>query len=102
MGGSEPEAEPLVVKFRGADTPGSYATTVRIVTQAGNTGVLSQGRAGEPLENLFYVDIPVTVDVGIDRRGRMLHDCQRPRHVIHAETAARAPRAPAARARPGR
>jgi len=63
-GGPEPETEPLVVKFRGADKPGSYATTVRIVTQAGNTGIVSKGGDGAPLENLFSVDIPVTVDVG--------------------------------------
>jgi hypothetical protein len=38
--------------------------TVRIVTQAGNAGMLSQGMAGEPLGNLFYLDIPVTAEVG--------------------------------------
>ena len=63
-GGPEPETETLVVNFRGADMPRSYAATVRIVTQAGNTGILSRGGVGEPLDNLFYVDIPVTVEVG--------------------------------------
>lgn len=63
-GGPEQETETLVVKCRGADMPRSYAATARIVTQAGNTGILSKGGDGEPLDNLFEVDIPVTVEVG--------------------------------------
>jgi sialate O-acetylesterase len=63
LGGGQPETEALTVQFLGAPTPGSYTATVRIVTQAGNTGTLSQGKAGEPVSGLFYLDIPVTVTV---------------------------------------
>lgn len=62
-GGEEPEREPLVVRFRGSAKQGDVAATVRIVTQAGNVGRLSRGRDGEPLPQLFYLDIPVTVTV---------------------------------------
>jgi hypothetical protein len=57
-----------VVRFRGSDEPGDYAATVRIVTQAGNMGRLSSGREGEPLPQLFYVDIPVSVTVAAGPR----------------------------------
>jgi hypothetical protein len=63
LGGEEPEREPLIVRFRGSGTPGDFAATVRIVTQAGNVGRLSRGGEGEPLPQLFYHDIPVTVTV---------------------------------------
>jgi hypothetical protein len=68
LGGADPEREPLVVRFRGSDEPGDYAATVRIVTQAGNIGRLSSGREGEPLPQLFYVDIPVSVTVAAGPR----------------------------------
>lgn len=60
-GGMHPEPEPLQVQFLGAKAKGMYLATVRIVTQAGNTGIRSDGRPGEPISNLFYVDIPVKV-----------------------------------------
>ncbi|MGA2617093.1 MAG: sialate O-acetylesterase [Thermoguttaceae bacterium] len=63
VGGQRPESEPLIIRFLGADRPGEYAATVRIVTQAGNAGVLSFARPGEPPVNLYYVDIPVHVKV---------------------------------------
>jgi len=63
VGGAHPEPEPLQIRFLGAPAAGTYQATIRIVTQAGNTGTLSTGRPGEPLENLFCVDIPVTVRV---------------------------------------
>jgi sialate O-acetylesterase len=68
LGGANPEREPLVVRFRGSDDPGDYAATVRIVTQAGNLGRLSRGAEGEPLPQLFYVDIPVSVTVAAGSR----------------------------------
>jgi sialate O-acetylesterase len=63
VGGQAPESEPLVVRFLGADQPGEYAATVRIVSQAGNVGVLSFARPGEPPVNLYYLEIPVRVKV---------------------------------------
>jgi hypothetical protein len=62
-GGPDPESEELVVKFGGSDKPGLYWAFVRIITQAGNIGTLSAGKADEPLENLFYTDVPVKVEV---------------------------------------
>lgn len=62
-GGPEPEGETFAVRFTGAGQPGTFAATLRIVTQAGNLGVLSQGAAGEPPAHLYYVDLPVTVRV---------------------------------------
>ncbi|MCY3021232.1 MAG: hypothetical protein NTW87_19635 [Planctomycetota bacterium] len=62
-GGPDPESEVLVVRFIGNDEPGTYSAFVRVVTQAGNIGTLSAGKADEPLENLFYTDIPVKVEV---------------------------------------
>jgi hypothetical protein len=52
-----------VVRFRGADRPGEYRATLRIVTQAMNAGVLSAGQRGEPPINLHYLDIPLSVRV---------------------------------------
>ena len=63
VGGQAPESEPLVVCFLGADKPGEYAATVRIVTQAGNAGILSSARPGEPPVNLYYVDVPIRAKV---------------------------------------
>lgn len=62
-GGSDAEKEAFTVIFKGADKPGIYATTLRIVTQAANLGRMSQGAEGEPPVNLFYLDIPVTVQI---------------------------------------
>lgn len=53
------EAEAFRVRFRGADEPRAYRCAVRIVTQAGNLGTRSEGRAGEPLQGLWYLDVPV-------------------------------------------
>ena len=63
LGGETPERESLVVRFRGSPQPGDFAATVRIITQAGNLGRVSRGAEGEPLSQLFYVDIPVSVTV---------------------------------------
>lgn len=63
LGGEEPERELLAVRFHVCSRPGDFSTTVRIVTQAGNIGRLSRGSDGEPLMQLFYVDIPVSVTV---------------------------------------
>jgi hypothetical protein len=60
-GGGQPESEPLQIRFLGATMKGTYQATVRIVTQAGNTGIRSTGKPKEPLENLFYVDMPIEV-----------------------------------------
>lgn len=62
-GGAQPESEPFTVRFLGSDKPGRYAAVVRVVTQAGNTGVLATGKPGEPMAGLYYVDIPVAVQV---------------------------------------
>jgi hypothetical protein len=62
-GGPQPESEAVVVRFKGAPQPGEYSATLRIVTQAANTGTLSMAKPGEPPYNLFYVDIPVKVAV---------------------------------------
>lgn len=63
LGGAAPEEETFAVRFTGADRPGAYRAVLRIVTQAGNVGVLSQGAAGEPPIHLYYLDQPVTVRV---------------------------------------
>jgi hypothetical protein len=62
-GGAAPESVNFAVRFNGAAKPGLYTATVRIVTQAGNLGVCSAGNPGEPLRNLFYLDIPVQATV---------------------------------------
>ena len=62
-GGLAPESEAVVIRFRGADRPGEYKANLRIVTQAMNAGVLSDGQPGEPPINLHYIDIPVSVRV---------------------------------------
>lgn len=62
-GGASPEKERIAVRFKGADLPGEYQSQLRIVTQAANTGRLSQAADGEPPVHLFYVDIPVSVRV---------------------------------------
>lgn len=62
-GGSEPEKETFALRFVGAPEAGAYACTLRVVTQAGNLGVLSQGEPGEPPVNLYYFDIPVQATV---------------------------------------
>lgn len=62
-GGPSPESESVVIRFRGADSPGEYRATLRIVTQAMNTGVLSAGHPGEPPVNLHYIEIPLSVRV---------------------------------------
>jgi hypothetical protein len=62
-GGAAPESVNVAVRFNGAAEPGLYTATVRIVTQAGNLGVCSAGNPGEPLRNLFYLDIPVQATV---------------------------------------
>ena len=61
---SPTESESVVVGFRGADRPGEYRATLRIVTQAMNAGVLSAGQLGEPPIHLHYLDIPLRVRVG--------------------------------------
>ena len=62
-GGQTPESESVVVRFRGADRPGAYRATLRIVTQAMNAGQLSAGQPGEPPVHLHYIDIPLSVRV---------------------------------------
>ena len=47
----------------GATQPGTYHATVRIVTQAGNVGTKSTGADGEPLQELYYIDIPIEAKV---------------------------------------
>ncbi len=62
-GGPEPEFAEFQIKFLGGKDVRDYAATLRIVTQAGNSGVISQRADGEPLEGLFYVDIPLKATV---------------------------------------
>ena len=62
-GGPEPERESWQLQFLGAQRPGAYGAVIRVVTQAGNVGTLSQGQTGEPPEHLWYVDIPVIAHV---------------------------------------
>jgi hypothetical protein len=62
-GGPTPETETFSLRFCGAEKPGIYQAKLRIVTQAGNQGVLSQAGPGEPPGNLYYLDIPVQVNV---------------------------------------
>jgi len=61
LGGEDPESEALTVEFLGAEKPGTYSATLRIVTQAGNLGKVSSG--GDVPENIHHVDIPVQVTV---------------------------------------
>jgi hypothetical protein len=63
VGGPTPESEDVLVRFKGAPQPGEYSCTLRIVTQAANTGTMSLIHPGEPPYNLFYVDIPISVTV---------------------------------------
>ena len=63
LGGPLPETETFAVRFLGAEKAGNYQATLRIVTQAGNVGVLSQGGAGEPPGNLYYADIPFKIHI---------------------------------------
>ena len=60
-GGEDPESEVLTVEFLGAEKPGTYSATLRIVTQAGNLGKVSSG--GDVPENIHHVDIPVQAAV---------------------------------------
>jgi len=62
-GGENPESENISVRFTGNEKPGKYKTTIRIVTQACNTGICSDGKGTLPPVNLYYIDIPVTVEV---------------------------------------
>jgi sialate O-acetylesterase len=64
LGGPTPERETFTVQFIGAEQTGTYTATLRLVTQAGNRGVLSQANESEPPANLYYLDLPVTVRVG--------------------------------------
>ena len=63
LGGPAPETETFSVRFLGAETAGDYQGILRVVTQAGNLGVLSQGGPGEPPTNLYYVDILIQAHV---------------------------------------
>ena len=63
LGGPAPETETFSVRFLGAEKVGDYQGILRVVTQAGNLGVLSQGGPGEPPTNLYYVDIPIQAHV---------------------------------------
>jgi hypothetical protein len=62
-GGATPEREAVSVRFKGSQAPGTYAAVLRVVTQAGNTGRRSEGKDGQPLAGLYYIDIPVRVEV---------------------------------------
>ena len=62
-GGANPEHEAFAVEFIGSQKPGAYEAVVRVVTQAGNIGTVSQGKAGQPARGLRFVDIPVRVEV---------------------------------------
>jgi hypothetical protein len=62
------EAEAFRVGFRGADEPRTYRCAVRVVTQAGNLGTRSEGRVGEPMEGLWYLDVPVEAVVTAGNR----------------------------------
>ncbi len=62
-GGPKPERQEFLIGFKGADKPGVYSATLRIVTQAGNIGKLSQGGSGEPPIFLYYLDIPIRAEV---------------------------------------
>jgi hypothetical protein len=62
-GGPSSEKESFTVHFLGLAKPGKFTAVLRIVTQAGNLGRLSQGNTGEPPVNLYYVDVPVNVEV---------------------------------------
>jgi len=63
-GGTTPESEQWAIKFLGAAKPTTYSATVRIVTQAANVGTRSRGNAGEPVEAMYYLDVPITARVG--------------------------------------
>ncbi len=62
-GGAQAEHEVFAIRFTGADKPGIYRAALRIVTQAGNVGTLSQGEPGEPPVNLYYIDRPIAAEV---------------------------------------
>jgi len=62
-GGPDPDRLKFAVRFDGASESGTYQTTVRIVTQAANTGNLSTGAEGEPAKDLYYTDIPIKITV---------------------------------------
>ncbi len=62
-GGKQPEYEPFQVRFLGGKKAGTYEAAVRVVTQAGRVGMLSQGKSDEPERGLYYIDIPVQVKV---------------------------------------
>lgn len=62
-GGPDPDRLQFAVRFSGASEPGAYQASVRIVTQAANTGTLSTGTEGEPSQKLYSTDIPVTITV---------------------------------------
>ena len=59
VGGAAPETESFSVRLKDGIPPGGYQAAVRIVTQAANTGVLSEGESGEPPVNLYFTDIAV-------------------------------------------
>jgi sialate O-acetylesterase len=62
-GGPEPEKQAVTVRFKGTEQAGKSEATLRIVTQAGNVGRLSQGAPGEPPVSFYYVDIPLLAEV---------------------------------------
>jgi mono/diheme cytochrome c family protein len=62
-GGPEPDSVTFTVRHTGANnTPARPDATLRIITQAGGTGALSSGEQGEPPANLYYTDVPITLD----------------------------------------
>ncbi len=63
LGGPQPESETFRVRFRGAKQPGIYQATVRVVTQSGGVGTLSDGGPKLPHKGLYYVDIPIEAEV---------------------------------------
>ena len=62
-GGPRPESETFRLRFLGGPEPATFSATLRIVTQAGNLGRLSQGETGEPPSHLYYRDIPLSATV---------------------------------------
>ncbi len=62
-GGPKPESESFRIRFCGGPEPATFSAVLRIVTQAGNMGRLSQGEAGEPPASLSYVDIPLSASI---------------------------------------
>lgn len=63
MGGPDPEKQAVPVRFKGSEVSGKFTATLRIVSQAGNVGTLSQGAPGEPPVSFYYVDIPIHAEV---------------------------------------